>query len=333
MTKTLLRIGTRASQLAVWQANHVRELLKSRGIDSELVPIKSDGDLNHITPLYEFGVRGIFVKALDTALLNNKIDIAVHSMKDVPVQGATGIVQPAVLKRASYKDILVFKGDQSLVEKELGIDNGIWKENLHEHTNDSAHSVHNSVLTIATSSIRRTAQWLNRYPHHHIEDLRGNVNTRLRKLQENNWNGIIFAAAGLERIGLRPKNAINLDWMLPAPAQGAITISCREKDTFSLDACLPLNDEATFICTQIERDFLRTLLGGCATPISALANIENEHLTFKGNILSVDGGKRFDIQKKIPVKNCGNCGVLAAKELLEYDEVKKIVLGIQHENR
>ena len=316
--KPPLKIGTRKSQLAIWQASLVQTLLKKNGIDSELIFIKSEGDKDLITPLYELGVQGIFTKNLDAALLNNKIDLAVHSMKDVPTQLAIGISQAAVLKRASYKDILVFKGDKKEIEDEL---------------NNKLESTFNNQLpnfTIATSSIRRKAQWLNRYPHNTIENLRGNVNTRLKKLKENNWNGAIFAAAGLERINLRPKNSIDLDWMLPAPAQGAITISCREKDQLSFDAAHLLNDEATEICTRIERDFLRTLLGGCSTPISALAVLENDKIIFKGNVCSTDGKQKFEITKEVSIENKNDLGVVSAHEILQNEKAKQVIYEIRN---
>lgn len=309
-----LKIGTRESQLAIWQATKVQTLLKENGVESELIFIKSEGDKDLVTPLYELGVQGIFTKNLDAALLNNKIDLAVHSMKDVPTQLATGISQAAVLKRASYKDILVFKGSRKELEDEL----------------DLSSAIQHSQFTIATSSIRRKAQWLNRYPNHKIENLRGNVNTRLRKIDENNWNGAIFAAAGLERIELRPENSINLDWMLPAPAQGAITISCRSSDDFSFKACQLLNDRSTEICTKIERDFLRTLLGGCSTPISALAIIENDAIIFKGNICSADGKQKTTIKKNISIKNYNDSGLAAADELLQNKEAQKIISDIRN---
>ncbi len=308
--KKPVKIGTRESELATWQASHVKELLKDNGVNSELIFIKSEGDINTITPLYELGVQGIFTKTLDAALLNKRIDIAVHSMKDVPTQAAKGIRQAAVLKRASYKDILVFKGERKQIESNL--------------------LNHDSTFTIATSSIRRKAQWLHRYPNHAIESLRGNVNTRLRKLQENNWNGVIFAAAGLERIGLRPENSFDLDWMIPAPAQGAITISCRNNDDFSFNASQLLNDESTFICTKIERDFLRALLGGCSTPISALAIIKKDRIIFKGNICSTDGKKKFEIKKEVSRVNSDDMGEIAARELLENEEVKRILHQIRN---
>ena len=316
--KRRLKIGTRESQLANWQASLVQTFLKENGFDSELIFIKSEGDKDLITPLYEIGVQGIFTKTLDAALLNNRIDLAVHSMKDVPTKLATGISQAAVLKRASYKDILVFKGDKNYIESEL---NNI----QHPISNDQFSS-----LTVATSSIRRKAQWLNRYPNDKIENLRGNVNTRLKKLKENNWNGAIFAAAGLERINLRPENSIDLNWMLPAPAQGAITISCRENDNFCLSACSHLNDKATQICTKIERDFLRTLLGGCSTPISALAVLENDKIIFKGNVCSVEGKEKFDITKEVAIENADDLGTNSAEELLENKEAKKIIYGIRN---
>ena len=301
----LIKIGTRESQLAVWQATLVQQLLAKNNFESELVFIKSEGDIDLKTPLYEMGVQGIFTRSLDIALLTNKIDIAVHSMKDVPTQLARGIVQSAVLERASHKDIFVFKGDKDFVNGQLSMGN-----------NDPLFTIHHSPFTIATSSIRRKAQWLNRYPNHTITNLRGNVNTRLRKVQENNWDGAIFAAAGLERINLRPENAIDLNWMLPAPAQGAIMVVCREDDPFSKDACHPFNDHDTAVCTKIERDFLRTLLGGCSTPISALAEVKGDTIFFCGNILSVDGKEKVEVEKTVTLKASINLGETAAEELL-----------------
>ena len=308
--KQRLKIGTRESQLAIWQASLVQTHLSENGIESELIFIKSEGDKDLVTPLYEIGVQGIFTRTLDAALLNNKVDLAVHSMKDVPTLPAAGITLAAVLKRASFKDILVFKGERNQIE--------------------SALSFQHSAFRIATSSIRRKAQWLHRYPNDTIENLRGNVNTRLKKLKEHNWNGAIFAAAGLERIDLRPENSIDLDWMLPAPAQGAITVSCRQNDEASFEAAHLLNDKATQICTKIERDFLRTLLGGCSTPISALAVFENDKIVFRGNICSTDGKEMSDIHKEIDIENAGDLGIISAKELLQNEEAKKIIYSIRN---
>lgn len=288
----VFRIGTRDSQLAVWQATLVQSLLRQAGIASELVYMKSEGDVDTITPLYALGVTGVFTKTLDAALLNDRIDLAVHSMKDVPTLPARGIQQAAVLKRASHKDIFVYKSDAAFL-------------------NDL-----NAEATIATGSVRRMAQWLNRYPRHKIENLRGNVNTRLRKVQENHWQGAIFAAAGLERINLRPENSIDLDWMLPAPAQGAIIVMSREEDVTALDACQYLNDESTALCTKIERDFLTALMGGCSTPISALTEIKNGEVFFKGNVVTPDGRQKAEVEKVIQLADAANLGFDAAKEIL-----------------
>ncbi len=294
----VIRIGTRESQLAVWQATLVQDLLKENGYAAELVYIKSEGDIDLVTPLYEMGVQGVFTRSLDLALLNDRIDIAVHSMKDVPTQLPKGIIQSAVLKRASYKDILVVNGELSVVSSESLTSN-------------------NSPLTIGTSSIRRKAQWLHRYPNHIIENLRGNVNTRLRKVAESNWHGAIFAAAGLERIYLRPENSIDLDWMLPAPAQGAIMVVSRERDAFSFDACQHFNDINTALCTKIERDFLRVLLGGCSTPISALAEVKYNAIHFRCNVVAIDGSAKAEIEQTITFEEAENGGALAANSLLE----------------
>jgi hydroxymethylbilane synthase len=327
MSKSL-RIGTRDSQLAVWQATLVQTLLHQSGISSELVFIKSDGDINTTTPLYALGVQGIFTKELDVALLNNRIDIAVHSMKDMPVQLANGIQQAAVLKRGSYKDVFVYKNDGDL--KRIGFFNGEWSTDIlqqEEVSTRNSFTIHNLPLTIATSSVRRMAQWWNKYPYHKIEDLRGNVNTRLRKLKESNWHGAIFAAAGLERINLRPRNSIDLDWMLPAPAQGAIMVVCREDDEYPFESCRSLNDEETALCTKTERDFLSGLMGGCSTPISALATIHNGKIRFRGNILSPDGTKKVDVEKTVALNEADNLGGAAAELLLNSGgkEIAEIV--------
>lgn len=299
----ILRIGTRDSQLAVWQATLVQGLLAESGFASELVFMKSEGDVDTVTPLYALGVTGVFTKTLDAALLSNRIDIAVHSMKDVPTQLARGIQQAAVLKRASTKDIFVYKHDAD--PQLLGYVNGRWT--TENQTSD---------FTIATGSVRRIAQWLHRFPGHRIENLRGNVNTRLRKVAENNWNGAIFAAAGLERINLRPQRSIDLDWMLPAPAQGAIMVVCREGDDYAWKSCQDFHDDATSLCTKIERDFLSALMGGCSTPISALARLIEGQIYFSGNIVSPDGTQKAEIEKIIPLAEASDLGFMAAKEIM-----------------
>ncbi|MEO6330007.1 MAG: hydroxymethylbilane synthase, partial [Ginsengibacter sp.] len=154
--------------------------------------------------------------------------------------------------------------------------------------------------------------------------------TRLRKLIDSHWDAAIFAAAGLERINLRPENSIELDWMLPAPAQGAIMIVCREEDQNTFNLCQAFNHRHTELCTKIERDFLRKLLGGCSTPISALAEAVDDKILFKGNICSADGRQKIDITKEAPIKTCDDTGSVVAEELLGQPAAKAIIHGIRN---
>jgi len=292
------RIGARDSELALWQAHAVEKRLNDLGYATAIIAVKSTGDIILDKPLYELGITCIFTKTLDIAMIKGEVDIAVHSMKDVPVVLPQGITQAAVLKRGSYKDLLVAgKGIQFI---------------NNEPVPDQA-----SPFIIATSSIRRKAQWLHRYPGSRMENLRGNVNTRLKKLAESEWNGAIFAAAGLERVGLRPENSIELDWMLPAPAQGAIMVVCRLEDRNTWNACQPMNDEHTATCVKAERDFLRTLMGGCSTPISALASVNEGRLKITGNILSHDGTQKLEVEKETSLEKSYSLGVDAALEILD----------------
>lgn len=287
--KKAIRIGTRDSQLALWQAHTVAQKLNDLGFETEIIAVKSTGDIILDKPLYELGITGIFTKTLDVAMIRGEVDIAVHSMKDVPTALPMGIVQAAVLERASDKDILVYK-------------NG----------NDFYHQP----ATIATGSLRRQAQWLHRYPNHNCVDLRGNVNTRLQKLADNDWNGAIFAKAGLERLDLVPENHVELDWMLPAPAQGAMVVVAMEKDDFIRESVGKLNHFETEICTRVERDFLRTLEGGCTAPIGAQAVVSGGEIVFRGALLSIDGSEKIAIEKKSPSTAYTSFGSQCATEVL-----------------
>jgi len=288
MSKTI-RIGTRDSDLALWQAKTVQSQLEKLGYKTELVPVKSTGDLILDKPLYELGITGIFTKTLDVAMINGTVDVAVHSMKDVPTALPIGIVQAAVLKRAETEDILVHKGNPD----------------------------YKKPCTIATGSLRRQAQWLHRYTNHTTTDIRGNVNTRLQKLADSDWTGAIFAKAGLKRINVLPDNYEVLDWMVPAPAQGAMLIVAMEDDTFSRTACAKLNDEETALCTHIEREFLRTLEGGCTAPIGALAEIFNEQVRFKGVLFSLDGQTKIEVEQVVSKANTIGFGTDCALEVLD----------------
>ncbi|WP_298395673.1 hydroxymethylbilane synthase [Flavobacterium sp.] len=291
MSEKTIRIGTRDSELALWQAHTVQKQLNDLGYKTEIIAVKSQGDIILDKPLYELGITGIFTKTLDIAMINGQVDIAVHSMKDVPTALPIGIVQAAVLERANILDILVHKGNLDFLES-----NG----------------------TIATGSLRRQAMWWNKYPNHNVVDLRGNVNTRMQKLDENDWNGAVFAAAGLERINLKPENYINLDWMIPAPAQGAMLVVAMAEDEFTLDALSQLNHIETEICTYIERQFLKTLEGGCTAPIGAIAtyNEKEDIISFKGVLLSIDGKQKQQIEKVVDISEWKKLGFNAAQEIL-----------------
>lgn len=302
----IIRIGTRDSELALWQAHTVEKKLNDLGYKTEIIAVKSQGDIILDKPLYELGITGIFTKTLDIAMINGQVDIAVHSMKDVPTALPIGIVQAAVLERANTLDILVHKGNLDFL---------------------------NGEGTIATGSLRRQAQWLNKYPNHKVVDLRGNVNTRMQKLQESDWNGAVFAAAGLERLNLKPiltpnpsskergaepqLNYIDLDWMIPAPAQGAMVVVAMANDEFCREAVSELNDIETEVCTHIERQFLKTLEGGCTAPIGALATFLEDSILFKGVLFSIDGKQKIEVNKTVPLEDWKKLGFTSAQEILE----------------
>ena len=283
-----LRIGTRDSALAMWQAETVQSQLAAHGIQSELIPVKSLGDLKLDQPLYELGVSGVFTKTLDVALLAGEIDLAVHSYKDVPTVLAQGISTAAVLKRASTADVLVHKSP----------------------------NFNTKGLQIATSSLRRKAQWLAKYPHHQLVDIRGNVQTRLEKLTHHSWGGAIFAAAGLARLDLLPENAMRLDWMVPAPAQGAMVVVAQSAHTALLEELSVLNDPQTALCTQIEREFLNELEGGCTAPIGALATTTQDQMHFRGVLHSLDGKQHLETNTFVPLDQAPGYGRKMAQKIL-----------------
>lgn len=288
MYNKILRIGTRDSQLALWQAHKVVELLKTTSIKTQLIPTKSAGDLNLTQPIYTMGIQGVFTKALDVALIENRIDIAVHSLKDVPTQLPKGLVLASVLNRGSAADVLV-----------------------QNHKTDFE-----KVSTIATGSLRRKAQWLHRYPHHRLVNLRGNVQTRMDKLFSSNWDGAIFARAGLERAELLGSHFHELDWMIPAPAQGAIGVICRTTDTTIIEALQKINHQSTRICVEIERDFLRILEGGCSAPIGAYAFVHQDKIKFKGGIFSLDGQTAATTFEEVEITEGKNLAAMAAEKIL-----------------
>ena len=265
-----LRIGTRSSALALWQAHWVQDTLSEIGLTSELVLIHSSGDTNLVRPLYEMGVVGVFTKELDQALLQNEVDLCVHSMKDVPTQLPAGIAAGFVPERGHAGDVFVFQ-------------NKDW-ERLPQRT-------------IATSSLRRQAQWLFAYKTDRVVPLRGNIQTRIDKIKANGWDGAIFAQAGLERLSTDPTIYTAIDWMIPAPAQGAIIVTTRTDETKLLEDIKPLSHQSTQDCVQAERDFLRALQGGCSAPIGAHARIQNNRIFFVGSVTAPDGSRHIEVRE------------------------------------
>lgn len=300
----IIRIGTRESKLALWQAVEVQKALEALGHTCELVPIKSPGDIDLTTPLHQFGTIGIFTKILDDALYADKIDIAVHSLKDYPTQPPDGLVIAAVLERGPARDILVHKGDLFFLE-------------------DGAAG------TVATGSIRRVAQWKSHFPKHKTTGLRGNVQTRLKKLEESNWHGAIFAKAGLYRIGLLPEKYVELDWMIPAPAQGTIGIGCRQKDSGIVDLLQNINHPESFLCAKIERDFLRTVEGGCSAPVGAFAEVKNAAMHLTAGVFELDGSHKVVLESSAPLAEAENLGTTTAKEALAQG-ARQIMEKIKH---
>lgn len=288
-----LRIGTRDSELAMWQAKHVADLMDASGIETELRPIKSEGDLDLTTPLGEMGGKGVFTKALDLALLEGSIDLAVHSFKDLPTQQPHPLTVAAVLEREDPADVLVSPNGAPFLE------------------NPEPPAV------IATSSHRRKAQWLHRYPSHEVVPIRGNVQTRLKKIESEKRDGAIFAAAGLLRVGLEEVITCRLDWMVPAPAQGALAVMVREEDLARWPAVVRLNDTVTRLCTETEREVLTRLEAGCSAPLGAYAWIEGDELVLHAVVLTLDGSLQYDLQMRSPVSEPNRLGFRMADALLE----------------
>lgn len=303
-----LRIGTRDSVLATWQADFVAAGLRKAGYETELVFIKTEGDKVLDTPLPMLGGKGVFTKALDDALLNDEIDFAVHSFKDIPTLTPDGLEVAAILEREDHRDALVVRSsDAFLNEKEKR-------------------------AVIATSSHRRGGQWLNRFPNHTLTDIRGNIHTRLRKLSESNWDGAIFAAAGLKRASLDSNISRYLDWMIPAPAQGAIAVMAREHKPALERAIAPLHHPFTAICTRIERRFLQVLEGGCSAPLGALARLVGNDIYFEAVLTSLDGRRKENISIHLPIDRSASLGDRAAEEMMERDSVMDILDEIRRDN-
>jgi hydroxymethylbilane synthase len=290
-----LRIGTRGSPLALWQANHVAALLRPLAAprDVELVEIQTAGDRIQNVALSRIGGDGVFTKEIQRALLADAVDVAVHSLKDLPTLPVEGLTLAAVPPRGPAGDVFVSRRHQSFDRLPPG-------------------------ATVATSSLRRRAQILHRRPDLRLVDIRGNVETRLRKLEEQGLDAIILAQAGLERLGLGGAITEVLDpsWMLPAVGQGALGLECRAADQATLELLQPLNHLPTRQAVLAERALLRGLGGGCLVPIGAIGMVSEDVLTLSGAVVQPDGARRIEGRVTGPAADAEALGRQLADQLL-----------------
>lgn len=265
-----IRIATRKSPLALWQANFVKQQLETfhPALVVELVPMVTQGDVLLESPLSKIGGKGLFVKQLEQAIMNGQADIAVHSIKDIPAVFPQGLTLSTVCQRDEMRDALI--------------------SNQYQHLDELPHGA-----VVGTSSLRRQCQLRARYPHLQIKDLRGNVGTRLTKLDNQEYDAIILAAVGLKRLGLqnRIKQYIDTNLILPAVGQGAIGIESRADDKTLSELLAPLEDKNSRICIEAERAMNLALQGGCQVPIACLSQLENDSLTLRGLVGRIDGSE------------------------------------------
>ena len=288
-----IRIGTRGSKLALWQAQWGKNALLSTGIASEMVVIHTSGDQNREGPIAEIGSQGVFTKEIQRALLASEIDVAVHSLKDLPTENVDALILAATPKRGPYCDVFVSNK----------------ASNLHDLPNNAQ---------IGTGSARRKAQLIHFFgDRFQILDIRGNVETRLQKLHDGEYDAIILAEAGLVRLGLADQITSRLEkpFFLPSVGQGILGLEIREKDVTVHQALQGINDPETFAAATAERTLLATLRGGCLAPIAALAEVENGVLTLHARVFSQDGKQMLEAKQEGDSDHPQELGVLVAEEL------------------
>jgi hydroxymethylbilane synthase len=290
-----LRIGTRGSSLALWQARYVAERLRALAGPREVivVEVETTGDKVRDRPLGQIGGEGLFTKEIQKALLENRADVAVHSLKDLPTKPIAGLVLAAVPVRGATGDALVARQGRKF-------------DDLPQ------------APVVATSSPRRRAQLLNRRPDLRIVSIRGNVETRLRKLQEENLDAVVLAQAGLERLGVTQVITELLDpsWMVPAVGQGALAVECREDDQETLSLVRQVDHAPSRQAVLAERALLHALGGGCHVPIGALGTVDGDILTLRGAVLDPDGERRIDGARTGGAAGAEALGQELARELL-----------------
>ncbi|MFT5395523.1 MAG: hydroxymethylbilane synthase [Gammaproteobacteria bacterium] len=299
-----LKIATRNSPLALWQAEHVKQQLIDLhpDLNVELVSMTTEGDRFLDAPLVAVGGKGLFIKELEQALLNGEADIAVHSMKDVTIDLPDELVMPVILKREDVRDVFISNNYKQI-----------------EDLPDGA--------VLGTSSLRRQSQVKALHPGIELKDLRGNVGTRLRKLDDGEYDAIMLAAAGIIRLGLKERitQLIPESVLLPAIGQGAIGIECRAGDTDVHELIAPLNDHETSLCVETERAFSRRLFGGCQLPIAGQASIKGNQINLVGLVARIDGSEVIKSELSGDIEKCDETGTTLAESLLERgaDEILK----------
>jgi len=287
-----IKIGTRGSKLALWQAEFVAEKLREKNFEVELVKIQTTGDKILDAPLAKIGGKGLFTKEIENQLADKKIDIAVHSLKDVPTELPQNFKIAAITKRAQPFDAFVSEKFSAL-------------ETLPKNA------------VVGTSSLRRGAQILKLRPDLKIKNLRGNVETRLKKLSAGEFDAIILAQAGLERLGYSPKIKQILTEIIPAAGQGALAIEIRADDLQTFNAVKFLNDAETCTAIKIERDFLKTVEGSCQIPVGIFAQVEGDKISARAIISSIDGKNFVEDFKTDSIENLADFGKNFAETLLE----------------
>jgi hydroxymethylbilane synthase len=290
-----LRIGTRGSQLAKWQAEYVRkQIFQAYGVEGEIVIIKTSGDKLQQLPLTQIGGKGIFIKELEDALLDQSVDIAVHSVKDIPTDIPSGLAFPAVCRREDVRDCLVSGNGATLANLRRG-------------------------ARIGTGSLRRQAQLRHIRPDLDVRDLRGNVDTRLRKVESGEYDAVMLAKAGLDRLGCshRISETLSPDVCMPAVGQGAIAVECRANDTEAAQALEKLDHAETRTAIMSERALLSALQGGCQVPLGAWARIERGELILEACVCSVEGVQYIKQRATAPPEQARELGEHMARLLIE----------------
>jgi hydroxymethylbilane synthase len=302
---TLLRLGTRKSKLALWQANFVKEKLEALGCKVELVPITTTGDKILDAPLAKIGGKGLFVKEIENALLAGEIDLAVHSLKDVPMIIPEGLTLSAITEREEPYDVLISRNGKKLEELPSG-------------------------AVVGTSSLRRQVQIKRRRRDLKVEILRGNVDTRLRKLKEGLYDAIVLAYAGVKRMGFSGEISQVLEDFIPAVGQGSLAIETRAEDERVINFVKVLNHEESWLRAMCERAFLRELQGGCQVPIGAYTWIEGDRIKIKGFISDLEGERFLEGYEEGSPQKAEEVGKRLAHRLLREggEEILKEIYGL-----